>query len=99
MPFSTVAITLFGLPETYGLPASGGAAPGKPCPLAPWQLAQFCAKTFCPETGAALGEAELGPFVTGTSVVSLALGGAPYPRTGVCPAGLAACSAPMILAE
>src|SRR5580700_2903202 len=41
-------MTLFGSPVTTGLFASGGNAPGTPCPCAPWQLEQLLAKTGAP---------------------------------------------------
>src|ERR1022692_1613181 len=35
MPLSSVPMSLFGSPVTYGLPASGGNVPGSPLPAAP----------------------------------------------------------------
>src|ERR1700722_2754014 len=47
-PLSTMPMTVFASPVTTGLLASGGNAPGEPCPCAPWQLAQLAEKTFEP---------------------------------------------------
>src|SRR5580704_15999459 len=56
-PFTTIApckppvtmpMTLFGSPVTTSFFASGGNAPGWPCPLAPWHDEQLVLNTFAP---------------------------------------------------